>query len=258
MWSVKPEMHHELRTFASIDELATGAADFIAEHARLAIATSGTFSLALSGGNTPWAMLTALSRLDIDWDHVVIFQVDERVAPPHDASRNIIHIRDCLASAQPNIVAMPVNDDDLDDAAFRYGALLPERFDLVHLGLGPDGHTASLVPGDPALHEMEKLVTCTGPYQGRRRMTLTYPALARADRLLWLVSGEDKTEALRRLLDGDTSIPAGRVVATRSMIMADAAATPVGVIDTPPDPEQWKADALQPRVRHHAIRERSP
>jgi len=97
----------------------------------------------------------------------------------------------------------------------------------VHLGLGPDGHTASLVPGDPVLEVTDALVAVTQPYQGHRRMTLTYPALARADQLLWLVTGADKREPLAKLLAGDESIPAGRVVAARSVVMADQAAADV-------------------------------
>jgi 6-phosphogluconolactonase len=121
---------------------------------------------------------------------------------------------------------MPVNDADLDTAAAAYAASLPERFDLVHLGLGPDGHTASLVPGDPVLSVTGALVAVTQPYQGEQRMTLTYPALARAVQLLWLVTGADKRDPLARLLAGDESIPAGRVRAARSLVLADAAAAP--------------------------------
>ena len=120
---------------------------------------------------------------------------------------------------------MPVNEDDLEAAAAAYAASLPEHFDLVHLGLGPDGHTASLVPGDPVLSVTDRLVALTQPYQGRVRMTLTYPALARARQILWLVTGEDKKEPLARLLAGDTTIPAGRVEAAASLVMADRAAT---------------------------------
>ena len=137
------------------------------------------------------------------------------------ADRNLTHLRESLGNADPEVIAMPVEDADLEAAAGAYAKRLPDRFDLVHLGLGPDGHTASLVPGDPVLEVADRLVAVTEPYQGHRRMTLTYPALARADQVLWL-----KREALARLLAGDQSIPAGRVEARHSMILADAAASP--------------------------------
>jgi 6-phosphogluconolactonase len=155
-----------------------------------------------------------------------LFQVDERIAPEGDSSRNLTHLRESIGNAPATVHPMPVNDADLDAAAAQYAAGLPEHFDLVHLGLGPDGHTASLVPGDPVLSDTGALVAVTRPYQGQQRMTLTYPALARADQLLWLITGADKRDALAKLLAGDESIPAGRVQAARSLVLADAAAAP--------------------------------
>ncbi len=169
-------------------------------------------------------MFEKLAHLDVSWADVVIYQVDERIAPPGDATRNLTNLERSLGESRPTIVPMPVNDDDLDEAAASYAQLLPERFDLVHLGLGPDGHTASLIPGDPVLTVRDRLVAVTGVYQGEQRMTLTYDALARADQLLWLVTGADKRTALSDLLRGDTSNPAGRVVAAASTVMADEAA----------------------------------
>ena len=185
-------MRHELRSVADPDAVAQAGAAFVAERARAAVADRGTFYFAVSGGHTPWAMFAALAAETVPWDAVVIYQVDERVAPPGDPSRNLTHLTEALGSAPAEILPMPVNDADLPAAAAAYARDLPEHFDLVHLGLGPDGHTASLVPGDPVLSVTDRLVAVTEPYQGHSRMTLTYPALARARQILWLVTGADK------------------------------------------------------------------
>jgi 6-phosphogluconolactonase/glucosamine-6-phosphate isomerase/deaminase len=169
-------------------------------------------------------MFAELASQDVPWDDVVIFQVDERVAADGDPDRNLTHLRQSLDAALAQVLAMPVNDPDLDAAAVAYGELLPPRFSLVHLGLGPDGHTASLVPNDPLLDVNDRPVGLTAPYQGHQRMTLTYPALARAELLLWLITGEDKRDPLAKLLAGDRSIPAGRVEAAASVVLADTAA----------------------------------
>ena len=219
-------MHHELETLPDPDAVARVGAAFVAQRARAAVAASGSFHFAVSGGHTPWAMFAELASETIPWEAVVIYQVDERVAPPDDPDRNLTHLNKALGSAPAQVRPMPVNEPDLVAAAARYAAVLPVHFDLVHLGLGPDGHTASLVPGDPVLSVTDRLVALTQPYQGRVRMTLTYPALARARQILWLVTGGDKREPLGKLLTGDTTIPAGRVEAARSLVMADRAATP--------------------------------
>jgi 6-phosphogluconolactonase len=205
-------------------DLATRAAEFVSDRARSSIADRGRFVFAVSGGHTPWAMFAELMKQDVDWPNVQIFQVDERVAPDGDPDRNLTHLRASLGDAAAPVVAMPVTEADLQAAAAHYARLLPDMFDLVHLGLGPDGHTASLVPSDPVLDVTDRLVAVTDPYQGHRRMTLTYPALARADHTLWLIAGEDKREPLAKLLAGDPSIPAGRVEVRQSTILADGAA----------------------------------
>ena len=208
--------------------VAERGAEYVAEQARAAVEDHGRFTLAVSGGRTPWAMFAALYG-KMPWDRVTIYQVDERVAPEGDPDRNLTHLlRSLPPGGAADVRAMPVWAHDLDTAAAVYASALPDAFDLVHLGLGPDGHTASLVPGDPVLDVIDRDVALTAEYQGRRRMTLTYPVLDRARQVLWLVTGEDKVDALRRLRAGDRSIPAGRVDAANALILADAAAAPDG------------------------------
>ena len=218
-------MEHELITLPDAASLAARAAVLVAGRARSAVADHGRFTFAVSGGSTPWTMFAELAHQEVPWRQVTLFQVDERVASEGDPDRNLTHLTQSLGSAPAEVVAMPVNEPDLDAAAAHYAGRLPDRFDLIHLGLGPDGHTASLVPGDPVLQVTERLVAVTEPYQGHRRMTLTYPALARADDLLWLISGPDKRGPLKQLLAGDQSIPGGRVEARHSTVLADAAAS---------------------------------
>ena len=171
-------------------------------------------------------MLELLDPEALVADGVSVFQVDERVAAEGDPDRNLTQVHAVLpAGALERLRPMPVLDPDLEAAAARYAAQLPEHLDLVHLGLGPDGHTASLVPGDAVLEVGDRSVALTaGEYQGRRRMTLTYPALDSARRILWLVTGEDKRDALSRLRAGDRSIPAGRVSALEAVVVCDRAA----------------------------------
>jgi len=223
-----------LEVLETTDAVANRAAQAIAALARKAIEARGRFLFAVSGGHTPWVMLRALAAAQIPWPAVRVFQVDERVAPAGHADRNLTHLKDSLLEHAPlgpeQILAMPVEAEDLGRAAAEYAQTLqrecgsPAVLDLVHLGLGPDGHTASLVPGDPVLNVCDKDVAVTGPYQGRRRMTLTYPALNRARQILWVVTGADKAQMLGRLLHADADIPAGRVHCDKSLVLADAAA----------------------------------
>jgi 6-phosphogluconolactonase len=203
------------------------AAELIAAAGAEAAAERGRFAFAMSGGRSPWAMLAILGELDeMPWDRTELFQVDERVAAPGDEARNLTHMVLGLSMGhQAALRPMPVTQRDLDGAARDYEAQLPDRFDLVHLGLGPDGHTASLVFGDPVLDVTDRRVAMTETaYQGHRRMTLTFPALDEAHRIVWLVTGPDKVEALQKLLAGDGSIPAGRVRNENIIVVADEAA----------------------------------
>src|ERR1700747_1982607 len=216
------------------DAAATAGAKFIADQAREAIAVRGRFVMAVSGGHVPWQMFRILANEIMPWKDVHLVQVDERVAPSGDQDRNLTHLRESLLSKVPmpsaQAHAMPVEDNDLEAAAASYASLLrqiagsPPVLDLVHLGLGPDGHTASLVPGDPVLNVKDFDVATTGVYQGRRRMTLTYPAINRSRRILWVVTGGEKVSMLKRLLEGDQAIPAGRVRRDDAFVLADRAA----------------------------------
>jgi 6-phosphogluconolactonase len=221
----------KLEVLADVESVARGAAEVIAGEARAAVKARGRFTIAVSGGRTPWVMLRALSLLDdVPWKNVHVLQVDERIAPDGDPDRNLTHLCASLAAPVVKIHPMPVELPDLDEAVKRYARTLvevagsPPVLDLVHLGLGPDGHTASLVPGDPVLDVTKTDVALSGLYQGRRRMTLTYPALNRARRVLWLITGEDKAAMLVRLRRGDPDIPAGRVRQDQAVVLADRAA----------------------------------
>jgi 6-phosphogluconolactonase len=225
----------KIEILADPDTVAREAAKFIAAEAREAATERGRFVMAVSGGHTPWQMLRGLAKETVPWESVQVVQVDERVAPAGDPDRNLTHLHESLLEHAPirreQIHAMPVELADLDAAVKQYATTLreiagsPPVLDLAHLGLGPDGHTASLVPGDPVLNVTDVDVALTGVYQGRRRMTLTYPMLNRARRILWLVTGSDKVGALSRLRNGDASIPAGRIQSDQALVLADQAAT---------------------------------
>jgi 6-phosphogluconolactonase len=224
----------KIEIFPDADAVARKGAEIIAAEARAVVKARGRFIVAVSGGRTPRQMLRSLSKKDVPWEHMNIVQVDERVAPEGHPDRNVTHLYESLLEHAPlqreQIYSMPVEAPELEHAAKQYAETLkniagsPLVLDLVHLGLGPDGHTASLVPGDPVLNVTDLDVAVTGLYQGRRRMTLTYPILNRARSILWLVTGKDKVPALARLRNGDSRIPAGRIQRDNALVLADQAA----------------------------------
>ena len=228
-----------IEALADADAVARAGAAFTVGEARAAVAARGRFIMAVSGGHTPWTMLRALADQDLPWPDVHIVQVDERVAPAGHPDRNLTHLQESLLAHCPlrpeQVHAMPVESADLESASGQYTATLqqiagtPAVLDLTHLGLGPDGHTASLVPGDPVLDVTDGDVALTGLYQGRRRMTLTYPILNRSRRIVWLVTGHEKAEMLARLSGADRSIPAGRINQQQAVVLTDhEAATRLG------------------------------
>jgi 6-phosphogluconolactonase len=225
----------KIEVLPDADAVAASAAVFIASEAHEVIEARGAFVLAVSGGRTPWVMLRQLAKLDVPWAKFHVVQVDERIAPAGDPDRNLTHLRASLMDLAPipaaNLHPMPVEAADPEAAAAEYARELerlcgsPMVIDLIHLGLGPDGHTASLVPGDSVLNVTDRDVALTGGlYQKRRRMTLTYPALNRARKLLWVVTGADKPDPLVQLRAADPAIPGGRVDQGRAVVMADAVA----------------------------------
>src|SRR5246127_3041309 len=210
----------QIEIHSDADSVALAAAKLIAKEARDAVATRGKFVMAVSGGKTPWVMLRHLAQQDVPWKDVHVFQVDERVAPEGDPDRNLTHLRESLLEHAPlrpdQIHAMPVGASNLESACVQYAQALseiagsPPVLDVVHLGLGPDGHTASLVPGDAILQVTSQNVALTGVYQGRRRMSLTYPIINRSRRVLWLITGVDHGPSNKTTLkfDGAGSIQA--------------------------------------------------
>jgi 6-phosphogluconolactonase len=221
---------------ANAQDAAELAAQEVARACRLAVAERGRALIAFSGGETPWLMLRALRDLEVPWQAVHVAQVDERVAPAGDPLRNLTRLAEILVRSGPlpgsQLWPMPVNDENLSSAAARYQAAMeaefgaPLRFDLVQLGLGTDGHTASLVPGDPVLKVTDRAVALSAPYQGTTRMTLTLPVLSRARERLWLVTGASKAARLQELLAGSGATPAVRVTQDHTTVVADEATVP--------------------------------
>lgn len=224
----------KLEIYETDDRAAQEAAAFIAREVLQALESRGRFCFAVSGGRTPELMLQALAQHRLPWGQIHLFQVDERIAPAGDKSRNAVQLSRALLSQVPlpdaNVHLMPVELSDPEVAATTYEETLirvlgtERQLDLVHLGLGSDGHTASLVPGDP-LNQDPGEVGISQMYQGHRRMSLLGAPLSRARSRLWLVTGEEKKEALSKLLRGDSGIPASALAREHSLLIADASAT---------------------------------
>ncbi len=224
----------EIRTFQSADAVAKEAADYIADRIREHLAKKGFFTMAISGGRTPWEMIKELATHDLPWEKVFLFQVDERVAPDGHPDRNLTQlfksIENTKLPTRLNVFPMHVIAEDLDQACEEYADHIRRiaetgKLDLVHLGIGTDGHTASLIPGDEVLEVQDKSVAMTNhPYQGRRRMTLTYPLINQAEKILWVITGEEKAGMLERLLQKDPGIPAGKISQSQAIILTEESA----------------------------------
>lgn len=224
----------EIRTFQSSSEVAKEAALYIADRIRENIAKKGFFAMAMSGGRTPWEMIKHLATENLPWEKVFLFQVDERIAPDGHQDRNLTQlfntIQETSLMTRLNIFPMHVIAEDLDEACEDYADHIRRitetgKLDLVHLGIGTDGHTASLIPGDSVLETHDREVALTdNPYQGRKRMTLTYPIINRAEKILWVVTGEEKAEMLSRLLHQDQTIPAGKIAQQQAILLTEESA----------------------------------
>ena len=219
-----------METLADGAALAARAAELVTERLTEAVARRGRATLAVSGGSTPGAFLAELSQRALPWEAIHVFQVDERVAPPGDPERNLTGLQGALLDRASipaaNVHPMPVNDPDLEAAAAAYANELRKvagaesQLDVVHLGIGDDGHTASWPPGDPVVDVTDD-VAVVGPFNGRLRMTLTPPAVNRAGWIVWLVRGASKAPAVEGLLAGDPALPASRVRRTDVTLLSD-------------------------------------
>lgn len=223
-----------VRVFDDDAVLAAAAARHIAAALAGAAAERGRATLAVSGGRTPLPMLERLAAERVPWDRLDVFQVDERIAPAGHADRNATGLETALgahARARPERFHwMPVTAADLETGARRYAeelaaaAGVPPVLDVVHLGLGDDGHTASIFPGSDVPEDVD--VALTGVHQGRRRMTLTLPAINRARAIVWVVAGAGKRAALAAMLAGDPACIASRVRRDGAAVFVDRAAAP--------------------------------
>jgi 6-phosphogluconolactonase/glucosamine-6-phosphate isomerase/deaminase len=212
-------VYGELMELRVTDDPAATAGRWLARRLRDAVRRRGSAALAVSGGDSAPPMFDVLLAQDVPWSQVTVWQVDERVAPDGHPGRNAGQ----LVGFPCRVELMPVTDGDLDAAASRYAAGLPDRFDVVHLGLGDDGHTASWPPGHAVVDSAARC-EAIGQFNGFRRMTLTPPVVNAARSRLVLTSGESKAPMVRRWLLRDPSIPVTRLHRTHTWAMLDPAA----------------------------------
>ena len=207
-------------------EPAQRAAAWIARRLRDATRCRSTASLALSGGSTAPPLLDALLGHDVAWDRVEVWQVDERIAADGHAARNANQLAGVAERARVRL--MPVTSGDLRAAARRYAASLPERFDVVHLGLGSDGHTASWPPDRPEVANSDRAVELVEFFNGWPRMTLTRRVVDDARARLVLATGASKRPIVERWLRGDRSVPIAWIRRSGTRVVLDDEAAPPG------------------------------
>lgn len=212
----------DIRVALDAAAAAADAAQWAGNQLRNAVRRRGTASLAVSGGTTPAQMFAALTLVELPWREVTVWQVDERIAPDGSPDRNA-PLLDVFDTVGARIRLMPVTERDLDTSARRYADGLPTRFDVIHLGLGADGHTASWIPGDPVADEVQS-VALSGEYQGTRRMTLTPPVINGARHRLVLATGADKAAAMRGWLLRNEALPIERLHRSGTVVVLDTAA----------------------------------
>lgn len=224
----------ELVSAPTPEEAAARAARHMAGALLRAVGERRVATVALSGGSSSQLLFVELARQTLDWDSIHVFQVDERIAPHGDAARNLTSLESALCEHGPlprcQLHAMPVEATDLEAAAAAYARELedytarPPVLDVVHLGIGTDGHTASLFPGDPVLGIADRSVAPVESHAGFRRLTLTLPVINSARHIVWFVTSAGKSDVLAQLLAGRLSAPAGQVMRRQASVFSDAAA----------------------------------
>lgn len=210
------------------DDPTRAAGEWFVRRIRDAVRRRGEALVAVSGGSSAPPMFAAMLEQAVPWDRVTMWQIDERIAPDGDPDRNAGQLADLPCTRR----LMPVTSKDLRAGARRYGASLPERFDVVHLGLGDDGHTASWPPGNDVV-DSERLCEVIGEFNGRRRMTLTPPVINTARSRMVLTYGTAKSPVVQRWLLRDPDVPIDRVRRSGTWAFID----PAAAADLPQPPQ---------------------